>query len=417
MEVAVCQYGGKLLKRRIGKCCEFLGQTSQCIGRVSCICRKTKSNDKSAICDTDNKFCKQDQDVQQDVWLQVRAKRLTLSQVNEQRKIVWGRVALLGVAMLWGTYAPSIRYILSFSDSPSSTALTTLRAIIAVCPLLLLQLLSENTTRIETVPQRSSELSGIKQVLNYTSPQIWIAGAELGFWNFLATQSQTVGLEFTTATRAGFLIQATQVFTPLLSKVGGEDVGSSVWLGCLMALLGTVLISIDKIGSTGGSFSLAMFSGSIVGDAMVICAAFFYSLATVRLGKYAFTFNPASLATAKSCALAVVACLCISLQTLYAGQSIASIVEGWGESKLMWGAIVWSAIGPGALAALLQTVGQAAVPASQAQVVFCVVPLFSSLCAYLLLGERALGLLGWIGGFLVILAGVVVSMHKSQKLN
>eukprot|EP01025_Chloroclados_australasicus_P019931 TRINITY_DN20958_c0_g2_i1.p4 TRINITY_DN20958_c0_g2~~TRINITY_DN20958_c0_g2_i1.p4 ORF type:complete len:121 (-),score=4.69 TRINITY_DN20958_c0_g2_i1:264-626(-) len=71
MEVAVCQYGGKLLKRRIGKCCEFLGQTSQCIGRVSCICRKTKSNDKSAICDTDNKFCKQDQDVQQDVWLQV----------------------------------------------------------------------------------------------------------------------------------------------------------------------------------------------------------------------------------------------------------------------------------------------------------------------------------------------------------
>ena len=36
------------------------------------------------------------------------------------------------------------------------------------------------------------------------------AGLEMGFWNFLATASQAIGLEHTTAVRSGFIIQASE---------------------------------------------------------------------------------------------------------------------------------------------------------------------------------------------------------------
>ena len=36
---------------------------------------------------------------------------------------------------------------------------------------------------------------------------VWMAGIEMGFWNFLATSLQAIGLERTTAVRSAFIIQ------------------------------------------------------------------------------------------------------------------------------------------------------------------------------------------------------------------
>ena len=40
------------------------------------------------------------------------------------------------------------------------------------------------------------------------------AGLEMGFWNFLATALQAIGLENTTAVRSGFIIQASKHLNP-----------------------------------------------------------------------------------------------------------------------------------------------------------------------------------------------------------
>lgn len=40
---------------------------------------------------------------------------------------------------------------------------------------------------------------------------------------------QALGLEFTTATRAAFLIQATALLTPLLASLSGDRPGRAVW--------------------------------------------------------------------------------------------------------------------------------------------------------------------------------------------
>lgn len=68
-------------------------------------------------------------------------------------------------------------------------------------------------------------------------------------------QRQAIGLENTTATRGAFLIQATALLTPLLATLAGESLGSRLWVGCLVALLGSILIALDHPASSSASAS------------------------------------------------------------------------------------------------------------------------------------------------------------------
>ncbi len=47
---------------------------------------------------------------------------------------------------------------------------------------------------------------------------------------------KALGLEFTTATRAAFLIQATALLTPLLASLSGDRPGRAVWCALLCSL-------------------------------------------------------------------------------------------------------------------------------------------------------------------------------------
>ena len=90
-------------------------------------------------------------------------------------------------------------------------------------------------------------------------PLTAIAAAELGTWLFLATGIQTVGLQLTTATRAGFLIQSTVLLTPVLAWFSGQRPSRNVWAGCIVALAGCLLIATDASAAdpaAGAAFSL-----------------------------------------------------------------------------------------------------------------------------------------------------------------
>ncbi len=63
---------------------------------------------------------------------------------------------------------------------------------------------------------------------------------------------QTIGLQLTGATRAAFLLQSTAILTPLLASLFGERPGVNVWVGCLVALVGTLLIAEDEVEMEAG---------------------------------------------------------------------------------------------------------------------------------------------------------------------
>ncbi len=53
--------------------------------------------------------------------------------------------------------------------------------------------------------------------------------------------------------------------------------------------------------------------------------------------------------------------------------------------------------------------GQSKVPAAQAQIIFSSLPLWSALFAALLLHGEKMGIYGWLGGLIILLAGIVAS--------
>lgn len=91
------------------------------------------------------------------------------------------------------------------------------------------------------------------------------------------------------------------------------------------------------------------------GDAAILVAALFYSLATVRITGYARSLPPVRIAAGKSAVLAAVALatfLVAAAANLQQGHPVSEMWEGW-ANPVAWVVLAWSAVGPGALAAYL----------------------------------------------------------------
>lgn len=231
------------------------------------------------------------------------------------------------------------------------------------------------------------------------------------FFHSTPPHPQTLGLTLTTATRAGFLIQATALLTPLLASFAGEKIGRNVWIGCAIALSGCLFIASD---ATATDADEALFS--LGGDAAILSSAFFFSLATVRLGTYARRIPSVELAAAKSVVLGTIAFatfVAVGASMVAAGDPITDLWPNWDSSPVGWAVLCYSALGPGAAAAFLHAKGQSVVSPAEAQVIFSSTPLWSVAFAVLLLGGEPMSWKTIVGGLAVVAAGLVAS-RKSE---
>lgn len=151
-----------------------------------------------------------------------------LTSISKQ-SLVSGQLCLCGVAILWGSYSPVVRYIYACPGPPTPAALTAIRTVIQAVALLIsdavvrqrlgASLHKAKARRGSASPRFTSRsydsypapvggaLRWLAGALHSTSSKLWIAGAELGFWNFCGSTFQALGLQYTSATRGAFLIQ------------------------------------------------------------------------------------------------------------------------------------------------------------------------------------------------------------------
>ena len=137
------------------------------------------------------------------------------------------------------------------------------------------------------------------------------AGGELGSYLFVANCLQVLGLRTVEADRAGFLVQLTTIFVPLVEGVVAsnlQQVPLRTWWACLLAFLGLLVMGFD-----GNALQMTMTMNmdrmtihpwdlfSITqGDTCIIGAALLYTLHVVRLGAYAQQTRPIELAASKA---------------------------------------------------------------------------------------------------------------------
>lgn len=103
----------------------------------------------------------------------------------------------------------------------------------------------------------------------------------------LRTLCFTLGCTQVAAVTAAFLLQATNIITPCLAFLAGDQVSHRVWLGTVVVTSGTVLIFFDRLGEVDKQEAPDAGWLQTLGMAAVLAAAFFNSLRTVRVSQLA----------------------------------------------------------------------------------------------------------------------------------
>jgi len=223
-----------------------------------------------------------------------------------------------------------------------------------------------------------------------------ILGVVTGTALFAGYAAQTVGLQYTTASNAGFITGMFVVFTPLVGALVFRRL-PSVAAGCGVLL------------ATGGLVLLAMPSGFHLrrGDEYEVLTAVIFAvhiLLISRLGRNMPAIRFAAVQIATTAALALV------------WSGIAEHHAPPGADAGTWFGIGITGIFATAVAFLVQTRAQQEIPPTRTAVILTAEPVFAGIFGYLVAGDR-LGARGYAGAGL-ILAGILVAelLAPSEEL-
>ena len=122
-----------------------------------------------------------------------------------------------------------------------------------------------------------------------STKKIIFAGTIAGFFLFTACSFQQVGLQYTTAGKAGFITGLYIFFVPLIGLFLGQKTGSGTWLGAIIALIGLYLLSIKE------DFSIAE------GDLLQLICAVFFAAHVLVIGYLAKRMDPLKLSLVQYC--------------------------------------------------------------------------------------------------------------------
>ena len=332
-------------------------------------------------------------------------------------KTAQGRLILLFVAFLYGTLNVTLRGVYATEGPPAASVLSLVRQLLSVATFIPIMIVSEKNSKSSTDIEESSskvEEEGVRPM--------WMSALELALWNFGAQGFCTAGLLYSSAARASFLTQTSVVMTPLISALAGEKIKSQVWGGCGIALGGLYLISTAAV--TGdvvdGSAAVVDSAMSNQGDILVLLGALSWSTYIFRTSKLANSYKELDLQFTKSAMLAVMyGCWFVTTAVsalssagtsfFQAGwiEALTPLWSGW-NSVIVWVLLIYSAVGPGVVADVLQQKGQQETSASESNIILTMESVFAAVCAFVLLGEVS-SMQEIFGGMLIVVAAILAS--------
>ncbi len=273
---------------------------------------------------------------------------------------IYADVGLLFVALIWGLTFPVIKIAL---NNLSPFAFNTIRFTIA--SILFLPVLIALKTKFDG-----------KALAN---------GFKIGIFVFLGYALQTLGLNYTTATNAGFITSLYVVFTPIIAfliyktSFGLKDV-------------------ISTILAFAGLFLLSGYSGFNIGDILILMCAIAFATEIAMISHYSKTSNPTMLAFIQILVVAILS-FPVSLFTTVKFNINHDVIN----------ALIVTAILATVVAKFMQNWLQKFTMPSDAAVIFSMEGVFSHIFAILMLNE-ILSFNQYIGAALVVLAVIIVSM-------
>ncbi len=280
-------------------------------------------------------------------------------------------ITLLLIALVWGTTFLIVQQ--AIASLPPNT-FNAVRFTVAALFLLVILLIRNR-----------------RQLTEFRGPIIR-AGIILGFWLCLGYALQTVGLLYTTPSKAGFITGLSVVLVPLFSFLLLRDrIKVVAVIGVILAAAGLYLLTQNQ------EFSFNL------GDALVFGCAICFAMQIVFTGKYAPRFSALPLAIVQLGTVAV-------MSWLY-----AFFCEDWSRAfdpailfipEVAMGLIVTSIFAT-ALAFLAQTALQKQTSSTRVALIFALEPVFAALTSYIFIHEVLNG--RQLTGCLMIFTGMILA--------
>ena len=207
-----------------------------------------------------------------------------------------------------------------------------------------------------------------------SAKKLILAGTVAGLLLFGGISCQQVGLQYTTAGKAGFITGLYIFFVPLIGLFLGQRTGSGTWLGATIALFGLYLLSIKE------DFTIAE------GDLLQLICAVFFAAHVLVIGYLAKRMDTLKLALVQYLVCGVISLLiAIAIEMISWDMILATAIP-----------LLYAGIMSTGIAYTLQVIAQQHAHSSHAAIILSLEGAFAVLGGWLLLDEHlpARGLLG-----------------------
>ena len=223
-----------------------------------------------------------------------------------------------------------------------------------------------------------------------------IAGALIGFFMFSGYAFQTLGLEFTSPSKAAFITGAGVVMVPVLLAVfWRRRISSWAWAGAAAALVGLYFLTVPRSG----------FSALNVGDLLALGCAVMFAFHIILVARYSPQHSVAALSFLQVAATAILTALCLPVLA----------ATGWEPPFVRWSpnliaAILITAVGATALCFSLQVWAQQYTSPTHTAILFSLEPVFAALTSLIVVHERLSARV--LAGAVLVFVGILLAELK-----
>ena len=235
-----------------------------------------------------------------------------------------------------------------------------------------------------------------------------LGGVLLGFLYFAGFSTQTVGLNYTSATKSAFITGTFIIFTPLFQiLIETKTPAKGVSIGVILAIIGLIFLT-SKENSLIAVFTEINESFNI-GDFLTLLCAVFFSLYIVYLDIISKESDYKPLVFLQISITGICGLLFSLLFTVW---EVEKIQFNFSYNLLF--AIIYTSVFATVITTTLQTKYQKFVTPSVAGIILSFEPIFAALFAFFMLSEK-ISNFGLIGCLLIFWGLLVSETYKKRK--
>ena len=266
-----------------------------------------------------------------------------------------GELILLLAAMLWGTCFVFQKMGMDYIGPYTLGAFRFLLGAFALIPVIVLFTKMEHKKHPKT-----TEMDG-----GFLDKQLYIGGILCGTALFAAASLQQIGLQYTTAGKAGFLTSLEIVLVAAIMIFISRKVQINTLIGVLLAVIGMYLLCMTE----GFYFE--------IGDAYELAGVVFWAMQILIIDKYAKKVDVIKLSFVQFIMTGILSCI---FMLLFENPQLSDIKNGIIP-------ILYTSIIEVAVAYTLQIIGQKYTPPVIAAVILGLESVFSVISGAVILGE------------------------------